>query len=117
MQIQKIRIERFKSFYEPYELDFEQVKGLWKIAGSVGSGKTTIGEAILFGLFGSITGKNNGDLVSWGQKSGVVELWCKSNSRNIYIKRDVYAAGHSTIYVEIDGEERTAIKLIVETRK
>lgn len=105
MQIQKIRIERFKSFYEPYELDFEQVKGLWKIAGSVGSGKTTIGEAILFGLFGSITGKNNGDLVSWGQKSGIVELWCKSNSRNIYIKRDVFAAGYSTIYVEIDGEE------------
>ena len=105
MQIQKIKIERFKSFYEPYELDFEQVKGLWKIAGSVGSGKTTIGEAILFGLFGSITGKNNGDLVSWGQKSGTVELWCKSNSRNIYIKRDVFAAGYSTIYVEIDGEE------------
>ena len=105
MQIQKIKIERFKSFYEPYELDFEQVKGLWKVSGSVGSGKTTIGEAILFGLFGSITGKNNGDLVSWGQKSGIVELWCKSNGRNIYIKRDVYAAGYSTIYVEIDGEE------------
>ena len=105
MHIQKIRIERFKSFYEPYELDFNQVKGLWKVAGSVGSGKTTIGEAILFGLFGSISGKNNGDLVSWGQKSGIVELWCRSNSRNIYIKRDVYAAGHSTIYVEIDGEE------------
>lgn len=105
MHIQKIRIERFKSFYEPYELDFNTVKGLWKVAGSVGSGKTTIGEAILFGLFGSISGKNNGDLVSWGQKSGIVELWCRSNSRNIYIKRDVYAAGHSTIYVEIDGEE------------
>jgi DNA repair exonuclease SbcCD ATPase subunit len=105
MHIQKIRIERFKSFYEPYELDFEQVKGLWKIAGSVGSGKTTIGEAILFGLFGSVSGKNNGDLVSWGQKSGIVELWCKSNGRHIYIKRDIYSAGHSTIYVEIDGEE------------
>jgi DNA repair exonuclease SbcCD ATPase subunit len=105
MHIQKIRIERFKSFYEPYELDFNKVKGLWKVAGSVGSGKTTIGEAILFGLFGSISGKNNGDLVSWGQKSGIVELWCHSNGRNIYIKRDVYAAGHSTIYVEIDGEE------------
>ena len=105
MHIQKIRVERFKSFYEPYELDFNTVKGLWKVAGSVGSGKTTIGEAILFGLFGSISGKNNGDLVSWGQKSGIVELWCRSNSRNIYIKRDVYSAGHSTIYVEIDGEE------------
>ena len=105
MQIQKIRIERFKSFYESYELDFEQVKGLWKIAGSVGSGKTTIGEAILFGLFGSITGKNNSDLVSWGQKVGIVEIWCKSNGRNIYIKRTININGTSTIYVEVDNEE------------
>jgi DNA repair exonuclease SbcCD ATPase subunit len=105
MQIQKIRIERFKSFYEQYELDFEQVKGLWKIAGSVGSGKTTIGEAILFGLFGSITGKNNGDLVSWGQKVGIVELWCRSNGRDIYIKRTININGTSTIYVEVDREE------------
>lgn len=105
MYIQKIKVERFKSFYEPYELDFDKVKGLWKVSGSVGSGKTTIGEAILFGLFGSISGKNNGDLVSWGQKSGIVELWCRSNSRNIYIKREVFSAGHSKIYVEVDGEE------------
>ena len=105
MYIKKIKIERFKSFYEPFEIDFEQVKGLWKVSGSVGSGKTTIGEAILFGLFGSVTGKNNGDLVSWGQKSGVVELWCRSNGRDIYIKRELYSAGYSKIYVEVDGEE------------
>lgn len=105
MQIQKIKIENFKSFYEPYELNFNDVKGLWKVSGSVGSGKTTLGEAILFGLFGTITGKNNGDLVSWGQKSGVIEIWCRSNNRNIYIKRNIYSAGHSTIYAEIDDEE------------
>ena len=105
MYIQKIKINNFKSFYEPYELNFDEVKGLWKVSGSVGSGKTTIGEAILFGLFGSISGKNNADLVSWGQKSAQVELWCKSKSRNIYIKRDIYVNGTSSIYVEIDGEE------------
>lgn len=105
MYIQKIKINNFKSFYESYELNFDDVKGLWKVSGSVGSGKTTIGEAILFGLFGSITGKNNADLVSWGQKSAQVELWCKSKSRNIYIKRDIYVNGTSSIYVEIDGEE------------
>lgn len=105
MYIKKIKIDRFKSFYEPYELDFEQVKGLWKVSGSVGSGKTTIGEAILFGLFGTVSGKNNGDLVSWGQKAGTVELWCRSNSRDIYIKREIHAAGWSNIYVEIDNEE------------
>ena len=105
MYIQKIKIEKFKSFYEPYELNFNEVKGLWKVSGSVGSGKTTIGEAILFGLFGTITGKNNGDLVSWGQKTSTVELWCKSNGHNIYIKRTININGTSTIYVEINGEE------------
>ena len=46
MQIQKIKIENFKSFYEPYELNFNDVKGLWKVSGSVGSGKTTLGELL-----------------------------------------------------------------------
>ena len=105
MQIQKIKIENFKSFYEPYELNFNDVKGLWKVSGSVGSGKTTIGEAILFGLFGSITGKNNADLVSWGQKTSLIEIWCRSNGHNIYIKRTINVNGTSTIYVEINGEE------------
>ena len=105
MYIRKIKIDKFKSFYEPFELDFDQVKGLWKVSGSVGSGKTSIGEAILFGLFGTVSGKNNGDLVSWGHKSATIELWCKSNGREIYIKREIYAIGWSNIYAEIDGEE------------
>ena len=105
MYIRKIRIDKFKSYYEPYELDFDEVRGLWKVSGPVGSGKTTIGEVILFGLFGTITGKNNGDLVSWGQKSAFVELWCRSNGRDIYIKRKISSSGTSSIYVEVDGEE------------
>lgn len=105
MKIEKIKIERFKSYYEPYELNFNDVKGLWKISGSVGTGKTTIGEAILFGLFGTVSGKNLSELVSWGRKNAIVEIWCVSNSRNIYIKRDITSHGTSSIYVEIDGEE------------
>ena len=105
MYIRKIKIDKFKSFYEPFELDFDQVKGLWKVSGSVGSGKTSIGEAILFSLFGTISGKNNGDLVSWGHDFANLEIWCRSISREIYIKRKVAASGWSNIYVEIDGEE------------
>ena len=105
MYIRKIKIDKFKSFYEPFELDFDQVKGLWKVSGSVGSGKTSIGEAILFSLFGTISGKNNGDLVSWGHELANLEIWCRSNSREIYIKRKIAKTGWSNIYVEIDGEE------------
>ena len=105
MYIQKLKINNFKSFYDTHELDFSNVKGLWKVSGVVGSGKTSIGEAILFGLFGTINGKNNSDLVSWNKRSASVELWCNSIGRNLYIKRDIFASGQSTIYVEIDGEE------------
>lgn len=105
MHINRIRIENFKSIYEPIELDFNNIKGFWKIAGSVGSGKTTIGEAIIYGLFGSVGGKNQADLISWGRKHGLIELWCTSKSNNIYIKRELNAYGQSPIYVEINGEE------------
>ena len=105
MQIQRIKIENFKSIYEPFEIDFNNIKGLWKISGSVGSGKTTIGEAIIYGLFGTVNGKNNSDLISWGRKKGFVEIWCVSKGRNIYIKRELKSYGQSPLYVEVDGEE------------
>lgn len=105
MYIDKIRIENFKSIYDPLELDFNNIKGLWKINGDVGSGKTTIGEAVIFGLFGSIKGKNNADLISWGKKHGLIEVWCRARNKSIYIKREINAYGMSPIYVEVDGEE------------
>lgn len=105
MIIQKIKIQNFKSIYDPVELDFNNIKGFWKISGAVGSGKTTIGEAIIFGLFGYIAGKNNASLISWGQKHSLIELWVTSKGRNIYIKREINSYGQSPIYVEVDGEE------------
>ena len=105
MYIEKIKIENFKSIYDPLELDFTNIKGLWKINGDVGSGKTTIGEAVIFGLFGSIKGKNNADLISWGKKHGLIEVWCRARNKSIYIKREINTYGMSPIYVEVDGEE------------
>lgn len=105
MRINNIKITNFKSIYNTLELDFNEVKGFWKISGSVGAGKTTIGEAIIFGLFGSVQGKNNPDLISWGQKHGLVEINCTSKGRSIYIKRELNAYGQSPMYVEVDGEE------------
>lgn len=105
MYIKKIKIENFKSIYDPLEINFNEVKGFWKISGSVGAGKTTIGEAIIYGLFGTVSGKNQADLISWGRKHGAIEIWCESKSRSIYIKRELNTYGQSPIYVEVDGEE------------
>lgn len=87
-------------------MDFEKdIKGMWKIVGPVGSGKTTLGEAIIFGLFGTVKNKNNDSLISWGEKHALVELWCESKGKHIYINREINSYGQSPISVKIDGED------------
>lgn len=106
MRIQKIKVNNFKSLYETFEMDFENdIKGMWKIVGPVGSGKTTLGEAIIFGLFGTVKNKNNDSLISWGEKHATVELWCESKGKHIYINREINSYGQSPISVKIDGED------------
>lgn len=105
MFVSKIRVSRFKSIYDTLEIDFNEVNGFWRINGPVGSGKTTIGEAIIYGLFGDIRGKNNRDLISWGEKNSTIEVWCTSKSHELYISREINMYGQSPIYVEVDGEK------------
>lgn len=89
MILKSIKVHNFKSIYGDFEIKFEEVKGFWKIEGSVGSGKTTIGEAIIFGLFGNVKDKNIRDLVSWGEKKGSVYLECFSKGHNLKISRAI----------------------------
>ena len=106
MRIQKIKLNNFKSIYGDFEMDFEKnIKGMWKIVGPVGSGKTTLGEAIIFGLFGTVKNKNNDSLISWGEKHALVELWCESKGKSIYIKREINSYGQSPTTVKVDGED------------
>lgn len=89
MILKKLRVHNFKSIYGDFEIDLEDIKGFWKIEGVVGSGKTTLGEAIIFGLFGDVKGKNNKDLISWGEKKGRVYIECFSKGHNLKIDRDI----------------------------
>ena len=100
MILKKISINNFKSIYGDFELVFQDIKGFWKIEGPVGAGKTTIGEAILFGLFGDIKGKNIGDLISWGEKKGSVDIECYSKGHDISIHRVI----GGDISITIDNE-------------
>ena len=61
MIINNIKIHNFKSIAN-LEMDFTAIPGLYEITGNVGAGKTTLSEALLFGLFGTIRNKNNKDL-------------------------------------------------------
>lgn len=103
MKLKKIKVKNFKSIYDTLTINFDDVKGLWRITGPVGAGKTTIGEAIIFGLFGELADKKLGDIVSWGEKKGQMELWLESKGHEIYIQRTFGKS--STLYADIDGEE------------
>lgn len=105
MIIHRIRCRNFKTFREEIELDFDALQGLYKVSGRIGAGKTTIGEAIIFGLFGSISGKNNADLISWGEKHGLVEIWYTCRNNDIYIRREINSYGQNPLHVEVNGEE------------
>lgn len=104
MRIDKIRLHNFKSYEDETIIDFTQTHGYWWVSGQIGAGKTTIGEAIIFGLYGTISGKSNQSLLTWGTKHGLVELWCESRGKKLYIRRELNAYGQSPMSVEVDGE-------------
>lgn len=107
MELKKIIIHNFKSIKGDLELDFERIRGFWKLGGSVGAGKTTIGEAILFGLFGRIKDKNNKDLITWNEKECRTELFIRSKGNDLYIKRTTKQVGQSLLYITVNNEEIT----------
>lgn len=104
MQIDRIKISNFKSIQE-LDINFQEMHGLWEISGVVGAGKTTIGEAILFALFGSVRGKTNESLISWGKKHTLIESWVYCKNRHIYIRREINSYGQSPLIVTVEGEE------------
>ena len=100
MIIHNIKITNFKSIYESQTFNFDNLKGLIKLSGPIGSGKTTIAEAILWGLYGTVKGQNNGQLVSWNAKACEIEMNLTSKNKEVHIVRNIY----QPLIVEINGK-------------
>ena len=100
MIIHNIRIQNFKSIYGSQTFNFDNLKGLIKLSGPIGSGKTTIAEAILWGLYGTVKGQNNGQLVSWNTKACEIEMNLTSKNKEVHIIRNIY----QPLIVEINGK-------------
>lgn len=100
MRIQNIRIQNFKSIYGDQVFDFENLEGLVKLSGVIGSGKTLISEAIIWGLFGTVKEQKNTDLIAWNTKSCEVELNIISKNKKIHILRNI----REPLKIEIDGK-------------
>jgi DNA repair exonuclease SbcCD ATPase subunit len=100
MIIHNITIRNFKSLYGEHYFDFDKCNGLIKLSGRIGSGKTSLGSAILYGLYGAIKGENNNQLIAWNTKACEVELNLTSNNKEIHIKRNI----HEPLIIEVDGK-------------
>ena len=100
MIIHNITITNFKSIYGSQTFNFDNLKGLIKLSGPIGSGKTTIAEAILWGLYGTVKGQNNGQLVSWNAKACEIEMNLTSKNKEVHIIRNIY----QPLIVEINGK-------------
>lgn len=100
MIIHNIRISNFKSLYGEHYFDFDKCKGLIKLSGPIGSGKTSLAEAIIWGLFGNIKGQTNTSIVSWNEKVCEIELNITSNNKQINIKRNL----KEPLYISVDGK-------------
>ena len=99
MIIHNIRITNFKSIYGPQEFDFDGLSGLVKLSGPIGVGKTVLAEAILYGLYGSVKGQNNPELVSWNTRECVVEMNITSSDKEIHIIR----SSREPLIIEVNG--------------
>lgn len=104
MIIHNIKITNFKSIYGSQYFDFDKCKGLVKLSGPIGSGKTTLGEAILYGLFGVVKGQNKEQLIAWNMKSCEVEMNLTSKGKEVHIVRNI----HAPLFVDVNGKQLSA---------
>lgn len=105
MRILNLRLNNFKSFEDQY-IDFEHdiPDGFVHIKGRIGSGKTSIGEAILFALYGTVRNKTNKQLLTWGKNRGFVEIeFINGAGNHIHIFREMKRYQTSQLLITIDG--------------
>lgn len=104
MIIKDIYIRNFKSLYGENYFNFMELEGLVKLSGPIGAGKTSLAEAILYGLYGTVKGQTNTSLVAWNMQTCEVEMNLISKNKEIHIKRNI----HEPLLIEINGKTLSA---------
>jgi DNA repair exonuclease SbcCD ATPase subunit len=100
MFVKRIKINNFKSVYGEQVFDFERLTGITNLSGAIGAGKTTICEAIIYGLYGAVDSQTIPSLVSWGEKTMSVTLSLRSKGYDI----DIIRNNTKQVEVFINGE-------------
>jgi len=95
MIITKLQASHFRN-YETVQLDALPTEGLIIVAGGHEAGKSSIGEAILFALFGrteALEGAQLAKLVLWGSQEASVTLYFQQQAERYCLQRGVNAEG------------------------
>lgn len=104
MYLKNIKITNFKSLYGTHYFDFSDLDGLIKLSGPIGAGKTSLAEAILYGLYGNVKGQNNTHLIAWNTKACEVEINLLSKNKEVHIKRNI----KEPLIIDINGKTLSA---------
>src|SRR3989344_6484132 len=115
MIIKNIKLENIRS-YSDKTISFEM--GSTLLSGDIGSGKSSILQAIDFALFGLSRGILSGEsLLRYGTDRGSIELNFKIKDKEVKIRRSLKRSGTSVVqdsgFLEINGirEELSAVEL------
>lgn len=103
MLIKSLRATNFRKYHQLEVSDIPE-SGVITVAGSNESGKTSIGEAICFALYGRtffLDEKNLGKIVCWGSDVAEVTLVFKAGDGDIYeLWRSVDRSGESHVKLQ-----------------
>ncbi len=108
MQLLSVHLYNFRSHQDTH-IQFTQ--GITLLTGDIGSGKSSILQAVEFGLFGLRKGEISGEsLLRHGEENGWVEIRFLLGEKNILIRRELrrrqQAIRQETGMLRIDGESQ-----------
>ena len=104
MKIHKIKITNFRSLYGTHEFVFDDLEGLVKLSGPIGSGKTSVGEAVICALFGKVKDHTSPNMIAWGTDTYELEVNLTSRGHNIHVIRNP----KKQLDVTVDGKQIAA---------
>ena len=122
MDLLKVKVENFRCFVGPHEVDMTEGP-LWVVRGENGSGKSTlVCDSILFALFNTIPSLEGTqslkktDLINVKSKSMNVQVWFNHNGNRYSIKRSYRLKGkNDTLSHQFEAWENN--KIIIDTPK
>lgn len=99
MMVQALQAQNFRQFLH-LNIQLIPASGVLLVVGGNQTGKSAIGEAITFALFGltdRISTKTLHQLVRWGHEEAIVQLAFQINDKTLLIERTISAAGHMSV--------------------